>query len=89
MTRSFLRSSELSRNGNQSSSDQFKIITDHRALEYFMTTKKLSARQARWAEYLSRFNSTSSTNRDAKTTPPMPFRGRTLPRNSMLLEPKS
>ena len=36
--------------------DQFKIITDHRAHEYFMTTKKLSARQARWAEYLSRFN---------------------------------
>jgi hypothetical protein len=33
----------------------FKIYSDHRALEYFMTTKILSARQARWAEYLSRF----------------------------------
>ena len=29
---------------------------DHRALEYFMTKQKLNARQARWAEYLSRFN---------------------------------
>ena len=28
---------------------------DHRALEYFIITKKLSARQARWAEYLLRF----------------------------------
>jgi RNase H-like domain found in reverse transcriptase/Reverse transcriptase (RNA-dependent DNA polymerase)/Integrase zinc binding domain/Integrase core domain/Chromo (CHRromatin Organisation MOdifier) domain len=34
---------------------QFDIYTDHRALEYFMTTKKLSARQANWAEYLSQF----------------------------------
>ena len=25
----------------------FRIYSDHRALEYFMTTKKLSARQAR------------------------------------------
>lgn len=36
--------------------DRFDIITDHRALEYFMTTKKLNARQARWAEFLSRFH---------------------------------
>jgi transposase InsO family protein len=34
----------------------FEVITDHRALEYFMTSKKLNARQARWAEFLSRFN---------------------------------
>lgn len=33
----------------------FEVLTDHRALEYFMTTKKLNARQARWAEFLSRF----------------------------------
>ena len=31
-------------------------MVDHRALEYFMTKQKLNARQARWAEYLSRFN---------------------------------
>ena len=35
--------------------DRFSIYTDHRALEYFMSTKKLNARQARWAEFLSRF----------------------------------
>jgi len=35
--------------------DPFLVYLDYRALEYFMTTKKLSARQARWAEYLSRF----------------------------------
>jgi RNase H-like domain found in reverse transcriptase len=34
----------------------FLVYSDYRALEYFMTTKKLSARQARWAEYLSRFH---------------------------------
>ena len=36
--------------------DPFVVVTDHRALEYFMTKQKLNARQARWAEYLSRFN---------------------------------
>ena len=33
-----------------------KILTDHRNLQYFMTTKQLSHRQARWSEYLLRFN---------------------------------
>lgn len=33
--------------------ERFDIYTDHRALEYFMTTKKLNAREARWAEFLS------------------------------------
>jgi transposase InsO family protein len=32
-----------------------KIYTDHKALEYFMTTKQLTSRQARWAEILSQF----------------------------------
>lgn len=36
--------------------DRFSIFTDHQALEYFMTTKKLNARQARWSEELSRFH---------------------------------
>ena len=35
--------------------EQFDILTDHKALKYFMTTKKLNARQARWAEFLSQF----------------------------------
>ena len=33
-----------------------KVLTDHKGLEYFMTTKKLSPRQARWAEFLSEYN---------------------------------
>ncbi|KAH0606065.1 uncharacterized protein H6S33_004522 [Morchella sextelata] len=32
------------------------IISDHKNLEYFISTKQLNRRQARWAEYLSRFN---------------------------------
>ena len=36
--------------------EPFVVVTDHRALGYFMTKQKLNARQARWAEYLSRFN---------------------------------
>jgi transposase InsO family protein len=36
--------------------DPVEVITDHKALEYFMTSKSLSARQARWAEILSRYH---------------------------------
>ena len=36
--------------------DSFAVVTDHRALEYFMTKQKLNVRQARLAEYLSQFN---------------------------------
>ncbi|CAA7270379.1 unnamed protein product [Cyclocybe aegerita] len=32
------------------------IVTDHKNLEYFATTKLLNCRQARWSEYLSQFN---------------------------------
>jgi hypothetical protein len=32
------------------------VLSDHKNLEYFMTTKLLNHRQTRWAEYLSRFN---------------------------------
>ncbi|KAH0602908.1 uncharacterized protein H6S33_008558 [Morchella sextelata] len=32
------------------------VISDHKNLEYFMSTKQLNRRQARWAEYLSGFN---------------------------------
>src|SRR5258708_6401102 len=31
-------------------------VTDHKNLEYFTTSKKLSCRQARWAEFLAQFN---------------------------------
>ena len=36
--------------------DPIKILTDHKNLEYFMSTKQLNRRQARWAEFLSEFN---------------------------------
>jgi hypothetical protein len=32
------------------------IVTDHQALEFFQTQRRLSARQTRWMEYLSRFD---------------------------------
>ncbi|POS82116.1 hypothetical protein EPUL_006419, partial [Erysiphe pulchra] len=39
----------------QGTPNKIKIFTDHKALEYFMTTKNLTARQARWSELLSQF----------------------------------
>lgn len=35
---------------------QVDVYSDHRSLEYFMSTKVLNARQARWAEELAPFN---------------------------------
>jgi len=35
---------------------EFEIWTDHKNLQYFMTSQKLNRRQARWVLYLSRFN---------------------------------
>ena len=32
------------------------VITDHKNLEYFSTTKVLTEQQARWSEFLSQFN---------------------------------
>lgn len=32
------------------------VVTDHKNLEYFSTTKLLTRRQVRWSEYLSAFN---------------------------------
>ena len=32
------------------------VVTDHKSLEFFKTQRKLSSRQARWMEYLSRFD---------------------------------
>lgn len=36
--------------------DKFQVITDHKSLEYFMSTKELTGRQARWAEALSQYD---------------------------------
>ena len=35
---------------------QVKVFTDHKGLKYFMTTKKLTPRQVKWAKFLSKFN---------------------------------
>jgi len=35
---------------------EFEIWTDHKNLQYFMTSQKLNCRQARWVLYLSQFN---------------------------------
>ena len=35
---------------------KFEVWTDHKDLEYLMTSQNLNRRQARWALYLSRFD---------------------------------
>jgi hypothetical protein len=40
----------------QGTQEPFEIITDHKNLEYFMTTKALNQCQVRWSEFLSGFN---------------------------------
>ena len=32
------------------------MVTDHKALEFFKTQRRLNSRQARWMEFLARFN---------------------------------
>lgn len=38
------------------SASPIDVVTDHQALQYFMTSKRLNRRQARWAEFLAEFN---------------------------------
>jgi transposase InsO family protein len=40
----------------QGTDDPVEIITDHKNLQYFTTTKALNQRQVRWSEFLSQFN---------------------------------
>ena len=40
----------------EGSASPIDVVTDHKNLEYFSTTKVLTRRQARWSEYLSQFN---------------------------------
>ena len=40
----------------EGSPEPINVVTDHRNLEYFMSSKQLSRRQARWSEFLSRFD---------------------------------
>src|SRR5256885_2134857 len=39
----------------ESTHDQIKVVLDHKALEYFITSKALTAQQARWAKILARY----------------------------------
>ena len=40
----------------EGSASPIDVVTDHKNLKYFSTTKVLTRRQARWSEYLSQFN---------------------------------
>ncbi len=40
----------------QGCGSEFEIITDHKNLEYFTSTKTLNQRQVRWSEFLSQYN---------------------------------
>ena len=40
----------------EGSANLVDVITNHKNLEYFTTTKLLTRRQARWSEFLSQFN---------------------------------
>ena len=40
----------------QSVADPVKVLTDHKNLKYFTTTKPLNRRQTRWSQFLSQFN---------------------------------
>ncbi|KAI0995291.1 Transposon Ty3-I Gag-Pol polyprotein [Podosphaera aphanis] len=40
----------------QGTLEPISVVSDHKNLEYFMSTKTLNRRQARWSEFLPRFN---------------------------------
>jgi transposase InsO family protein len=40
----------------EGSTEPFDVVTDHKNLQTFATTKQLTPRHMRWAEFLSRFN---------------------------------
>ena len=60
-----------------------KILTDHKNLEHFMTSKQLNRRQARWAEFLSEFNFRIAYRPGAQGTKPdsLTRRSEGLPEN--------
>ena len=51
-----IRALETWRPELESTDTPVEVVSDHRNLEYFMSSKRLSRRQARWSEFLSRFN---------------------------------
>ena len=53
---SIIRALEAWRHHLEGAKHKVEIWSDHRNLQYFMGSKKLNRRQARWALYLSRFD---------------------------------
>src|SRR6202034_1246488 len=51
-----IRAMEEWRHFLEGAEHQFKVWTDHKNLEYFMTAKKLNRRQARWSLFLACFD---------------------------------
>ena len=51
-----VRAFEVWRPELEGSALPIKVISDHKNLEYFASTKQLSRRQTRWSEFLSRFD---------------------------------
>ena len=47
---------ELWRSELEGTEEPVQVITDHKNLEYFMSSKLLNRRQAKWSEFLSKFN---------------------------------
>ena len=48
------------------------VVTDHKNLEYFSSSKVLTHRQACWSEYLSQFNLAIHFPLDTSEQSPMP-----------------
>ena len=53
---SVIRALEIWRHYLEGTKYKFEVWNDHQNLQWFMTRQDLNRRQARWAQYLSRFN---------------------------------
>ena len=51
-----IKAFELWRPELEKTEEPVQVITDHKNLEYFMSSKFLNRRQARWSEFFSKFN---------------------------------
>src|ERR1700677_1829076 len=53
---SIMRCLEDWRHYLEGAKEHFEIFSDHKNLQYFLTSKKLNRRQAQWCSFLSRFD---------------------------------
>jgi len=96
-----VRSFESWRAELQGAATPITVLTDHRNLEYFMTTKQLTRRQVRWSEFLSQFDYICSwrpgkqsikpdaLTRRSQDLPSNPSDPRTLFQQQALLKPNN